>query len=93
MEDQKIINRLRESLALYDRYWDEWLNSEVCFLDPTETKAIGYLLAFQSIEESARILAISPNAYLDILGHTLGKLKDQHFRYVAWLAKKNAMSN
>lgn len=91
MEDQKIINRVRESLALYDRHWDEWLNSEVCFLEPAETKAIGTLLAFQSIAESARLLAVSPDAYLNILGQTLCKLKDQHFRYVAWLAKKNVM--
>ena len=88
-----MINRLREALALYGRHWDEWLNSEICFLDSTETKAIGALLAFQRIEESARLLAISPDGYLEVLDHTLAKLKDQHFRYLAWANSKIALSN
>ena len=93
MEDQQIINRVRETLALYDRHWEEWLNSDVCFLEPTEIKAIGALLAFQSIDESARLLAVSPDGYLDILDHTLDKLKDQHFRYLAWVTSRIALSN
>ena len=93
MENQKIITQVREVLALYDSYCDEWLNSKVCFLDPTETKAIGYLLAFQSVEESSRLLAVSPGVYLDILDHTLEKLKNQHFRYLGWVNSQFALSN
>lgn len=88
MEDQEIINRVRESLALYDRHWDEWLNSAVCFLNPMETKAIGALLAFQSIEESARLLAVSTDRYLNILDQALDKLKDEYFRYLDWVNSK-----
>ena len=93
MEDQEIINRVRESLALYDRHWEEWLNSEACFLETTEIRALGTLLAFQSIEESARLLAVSRDGYLEVLDHTLTKLKNQHYRYLTWVNSKIAWSN
>lgn len=93
MDDKEIVNRVRKALEPYDQKWDEWLNSDACFLNAVETKAIGYLLAFQSVEESARLLKISQDEYLLILDNTIEKLKDQHFQYMAWVKTKVVLSN
>ena len=93
MEDKEIISRVREALEPFGKHWDEWLNSDFCFLNSTEIKVVGYLLAYQSIERSAHLLAVSQGGYLHILDHTLEKLKDQHFRYLVWVNSKIGLSN
>ena len=93
MDDKKIIYQVRKALVPYDQKWDEWLNSDACFLNAVETKAIGYLLAFQDVEESASLLGLSQDEYLLILDHTIEKLKDQHFQYMAWVKTKVVLSN
>jgi hypothetical protein len=91
--DNEIINKIQEALEQYDQSWDEWLNSDACFLNAHEVKAIGYLLAFQCVEETARLLKKSQDEYLLILEHTVEKLKNQHFQYKAWLTQKVIMNN
>jgi LPS sulfotransferase NodH len=91
--DNELINKIQEALEQYDQSWDEWLSSNACFLTELEVKAIGYLLAFQCVEETARLLKKSQDEYLLILDHTIEKLKDQHSQYKAWLAQKIIMSN
>lgn len=91
--DNELLNQVRKALEPYGQSWDEWLNSDLCFLNGVEIKVVGYLLAFHSVEESARLLKISQDEYLLLLEHTIEKLKDQHFRYKAWLAQKIIMSN
>jgi LPS sulfotransferase NodH len=91
--DDELINKIQEALEQYDQSWDEWLNSDTCFLNEVEIKAIGYLLAFHGVEESARLLKKSQDEFLLILEHTIEKLKDQYFQYKAWLAQKIIMSN
>jgi hypothetical protein len=93
MEDQEIINQVREALKPYDKDWDEWLNSDAFFLNSTEIKVVGYVLAFQDVEESARSLNISQEECLLILGHTIKKLENQQLQYTAWLGKKMAIPN
>jgi hypothetical protein len=93
MEDQEIINQVRKALEPYDQSWDEWLNSDVCFLNLIEVKVLGYVLAFQKVEESARLLNTSEDEYLLILGHTIKKLENQQLQYTAWLGKKMATPN
>ena len=91
--DNDTINQLRKVLELYDQSWEEWLNSDACFLNTTETKVIGYLLAFQNVEESACLLNISRDEYLLVLNNTIEKLEEQQYKYIAWLAGQMVMSN
>jgi hypothetical protein len=93
MEDHEIINQVREALKPYDENWVEWLNSDDCFLNSTEIKVMGYVLAFQNVKESARSLNISQDECLLILGHTIKKLENQQLQYTAWLGKKMASPN
>ena len=93
MNNNEIINEVRKVLMPYDRKWDEWLNSDACFLTSVEIKVIGYLLAFQSVEESASLLNISQEEYFLILDDTIEKLEEQQLKYVAWLGKKMVVSN
>ncbi|WP_017730739.1 hypothetical protein [Nafulsella turpanensis] len=93
MDNNKIIDQVRKALVSYDKNWDEWLNSDACFLNSIEIKAIGYVLAFQDVEESAYLLNISRDEYLLVLNHTIKKLEEQQFKYIAWLASKMVVSN
>ena len=93
MNNHEIINHVCKVLMPYDKHWDEWLNSDACFLNSTEIKAIGYVLAFQDIEESAYLLNISRDECLLVLNHTIEKLEEQQFKYIAWLGKKMVVSN
>ena len=93
MDNNEIINQVRKALEPYDQSWDEWLNSDACFLNSVELKAIGYLLAFQGVEESAHLLNIAQDEYLLILDHTIEKLKVQHFQYMVWVKTKAVLSN
>jgi hypothetical protein len=93
MNDIEKVNQVRKALAPYDHNWDEWLNSNACFLNSTEIKVVGYVLAFQDIEESARLLNVSRDKYLLLLNHTIEKLKNQHFQYMAWVNRRVLLSN
>ena len=93
MNNIEIINQVRKVLMPYDNNWDEWLNSDACFLNSVEIKVIGYLLALQSVEESANLLNISQEQYLLVLDDTVEKLEEQQLKYIAWLGKKMVVSN
>jgi hypothetical protein len=93
MDDQEIINQVRKALEPYDQSWDEWLNSDVCFLNSTEIKVVGYVLAFQDIEKSAHLLNISRDKLLQLLDHVVKKLENQHFQYVEWVSRRVLSSN
>lgn len=93
MDNNKIIDQARKALVPYDKNWDEWLNSNACFLNSVEIKVIGYLLAFQDVEESACLLNLSQVEYLLVLNDTIKKLEEQQFKYIAWLARKMVVSN
>lgn len=93
MDNNEIINQVRKALVSYDKNWDEWLNSDACFLNSIEIKVIGYLLAFQDVEESACLLDLSQDEYLLKLNHTIEKLEEQHFQYMTWVKTKAVLSN
>ena len=80
--------RLQRALKPYENHWNDWLQSNACFLSGMDERIIGYLFAFKGdVFCAARVLELSEIDYLFQLRKLIEKLEGSQIEYLAWLEK------
>ncbi|MBI3501413.1 MAG: hypothetical protein HY063_06425 [Bacteroidetes bacterium] len=83
----KMFSELRQVISTYD-LWDEWIDSNDCFLRQREKDALLLFLQLRSVTAVARQLRVSIGHISSVLNHTKHRLRWNYKLYRQWIGDK-----